>query len=62
VTMMMRIAATEVPIWQIGLALVLLAGTAWLLVRACAGLFKAQNLLTGQSVNIMGFIKALAGK
>lgn len=62
VTMMMRISATSVPIWQIGLALVLLAGTAWLLVRACAGLFKAQNLLTGQTVNIMGFVKALAGR
>ncbi len=62
VTMMMRISATSVPIWQIGLALVLLAGTAWLLVRACAGLFKAQNLLTGQSVNILGFVKALAGR
>jgi ABC-2 type transport system permease protein len=62
VTMMMRIAATSVPIWQIGLALVLLAGTAWLLVRASAGLFKAQNLLTGQSVNIVSFIKALAGR
>lgn len=62
VTMMMRIAATQVPFWQIGLALLLLASTAWLLVRACAGLFKAQNLLTGQSVNITGFIKALAGR
>ena len=33
VTMMMRISATSVPIWQIGPALVLLAGTAWLLAR-----------------------------
>ena len=62
VTMMMRIAATSVPLWQIGLALALLGGTAWLLVRASAGLFKAQNLLSGQSINLMGFIKALAGR
>lgn len=62
VTMMMRITATTVPLWQIGLAILLLAGTALLLIRASAGLFKAQNLLTGQSVNIMSFIKALAGR
>jgi len=62
VTMMMRIAATSVPFWQIGLAIVLLAGTAWLLVRASSGLFKAQNLLAGQSTNFVSFIKALAGR
>jgi len=62
VTMMMRITATQVPSWQIGLAVLLLAGTALLLIRASARLFKAQNLLTGQSVNIMSFIKALAGR
>ena len=62
VTMMMRITATQVPFWQIGLAILLLAGTALLLIRASAGLFKAQNLLTGQSVNITGFLKALAGR
>lgn len=62
VTMMLRITATNVPLWQIGLALLLLAGTAWLLVRASASLFKAQNLLAGQSINVMGFIKAFAGK
>lgn len=62
VTMMMRIAATTVPFWQIGLAIVLLAASAWLLVRASAGLFKAQNLLTGQSVNLVNFIKALSGR
>jgi len=60
--MMMRITATQVPSWQIGLAVLLLAGTALLLIRASARLFKAQNLLTGQSVNIMSFIKALAGR
>lgn len=61
-TMMLRIAATQVPFWQIGLAFALLAFTAWFLVQACAGLFKAQNLLTGQTMNVIGFLKALAGK
>ena len=62
VSMMTRLSATNVPLWQTMLALVLLAGTAWLLVRASASLFKAQNLLSGQSVSAMGFFKALAGK
>jgi ABC-2 type transport system permease protein len=62
VTMMMRIAATSVPTWQVGLAILLLTGTAWLLVRASSGLFRAQNLLAGQSTNIVSFIKALAGR
>ena len=60
--MMSRLAATSVPIWQVLTALTLLALTAWLLVRASASLFKAQNLLSGQSVNVKGFIRALSGK
>lgn len=62
VSMMTRLSATQVPIWQVLLALMLLAVTALLLVRASASLFKAQNLLTGQSLNVMGFVKALVGK
>lgn len=62
VSMMSRLAATSVPIWQVLTALTLLALTAWLLVRASASLFKAQNLLSGQSVNVKGFIRALSGK
>lgn len=62
VGMMTRLSATNVPIWQILVALALLILTAWLLVRASASLFKAQNLLSGQSVNIVGLLKALAGK
>ncbi|HNR02881.1 MAG TPA: ABC transporter permease [Anaerolineaceae bacterium] len=61
VSMMTRLAATQVPIWQVLLALALLIFTAWLLVRASASLFKAQNLLTGQTMNALGFIKALTG-
>jgi len=62
VSMMTRLAATQVPIWQVLLALALLVLTSWLLVRASASLFKAQNLLTGQTMNALGFIKALTGK
>jgi len=62
VSMMTRLAATTVPLWQIGLAAVLLALTAVQLVQASARLFRAQNLLSGQSVNLVSFFKALAGK
>lgn len=62
VSMMTRLSAATVPFWQIGLAILLLAVTVILLVRASAGLFRAQNLLSGSSVSAKSFLKALAGK
>jgi ABC-2 type transport system permease protein len=62
VTMMTRLAAGTVPDWQPALAAVLLAATAVLIVRAVAGMFRAQTLLSGQSFNLRRFFAALAGK
>jgi ABC-2 type transport system permease protein len=62
VAMMTRLAATQVPLWQIGLSLVLLALTALYLIRASAGLFRAQNLLSGKSMTARNFIRAMVGK
>lgn len=62
VSMMTRLAASNVPFWQTGLAVLLLLATAYLFVRASAGLFRAQNLLSGKTVNTRDFIKALAGR
>jgi ABC-type Na+ efflux pump, permease component len=62
VAMMTRLAATQVPLWQIGLALVLLVLTALYFIRAAASLFRAQNLLSGKSISARAFIRALAGK
>ncbi len=62
VSMMTRISATTVPFWQIAISIILLAATAVLLVRACAGLFRAQNLLSGRTVTAKEFLRALAGK
>jgi ABC-2 type transport system permease protein len=62
VSMMTRLAATSVPLWQSSLAAALLAGTAYLFVRAGARLFHAQNLLSGKTVTVGLFLKALAGK
>jgi ABC-2 type transport system permease protein len=61
-TMMLRLAAADVPLWQILLALALLAVTALLTVRAVAGMFRAQTLLSGQPFKFKLFLKALVGK
>lgn len=62
VAMMTRLAATSVPFWQPLLAALLQAGTAYLIVRSVAGMFRAQHLLAGQAFNYKLFLKALAGK
>lgn len=62
VAMMTRLAAGGVPLWQPVLAAVLLAITALLVVRAVAGMFRAQTLLSGQPLNARIFFKALLGK
>jgi len=62
VSMMTRLAATHVPFWQVSLALLLLVVTAVFVVKGAAGMFRAQNLLTGQAFNAKIFIKALFGK
>lgn len=62
VAMMTRLSAGGVPFWHPVLAAVLLAATAALVVRAVAGMFRAQTLLSGQSFNSRMFFKALLGK
>jgi len=62
VSMMTRLAATSVPIWQTTLAALLIAFTAWFLIKSAARLFHAQNLLSGQSITAKTFIAALIGK
>lgn len=62
VAMMTRLAATQVPIWQTLLALVLLAASAALIVRAVAGMFRAQILLSGQPFQLKRLLHALTGK
>lgn len=62
VTMPMRLAVGAVPVWQIALSIALLAGASVLVVRSAAGVFRAQNLLSGQTFRIGLFFKALIGK
>ncbi len=62
VAMMTRLAAGGVPLWQTGLAAVLLGATALLVIRSVARMFHAQALLSGQPFTRKLFIAALLGK
>lgn len=62
VMVMMRLAIGSVPVWQILLAAGLLLASTILLVRFVSGLFRAQNLLSGQSFRWTLFLKALVGR
>lgn len=62
VAMMARISAGGVPFWQIPVAALLLAGTAVLIVRAVARMFRAQSLLSGQAFSVKMYFRALAGR
>jgi len=61
VTMMLRLSAGGVSPWQPPLAAGLLLLTAYLVVRAVAGMFHAQTLLSGQPFSIRRFLGALLG-
>ena len=61
-TIMLRLSAGPVPLWQVLLSAGLLAVTALLIVRAAAGMFRAQNLLSGQSINLKRYLLALLGR
>lgn len=62
-TMMLRLAATpNVPLWQLLLSVFLLLVTSYLTIRAVAGFFHAQTLLSGQPFRVKRFFMALIGK
>lgn len=61
-TMMLRLAATNVPTWQPVLAVILLVITDYLVIRLVAGMFRAQTLLSGQPFKVKNFLLALVGK
>jgi ABC-2 type transport system permease protein len=62
VAMMTRMAGTSVPWWQLVITVILLAGTAVLVVRSVARLFHAQTLLSGQPFSAKRFARALLGR
>jgi ABC-2 type transport system permease protein len=62
VIMIARISLTDVPLWQIILAVVLQLATAVLILHVIARLFRAQTLLSGQPFSITRFFNAVAGR
>lgn len=62
IMMIMRLTVGGVPLWQPLLAAGLVVFTAILVVRAVAGMFHAQNLLSGQSFSARRFARALLGR
>ncbi|TLN18092.1 ABC transporter permease, partial [bacterium] len=62
ITMMARLSSANVPWWQLAISIILLVATVYLLIRAVAGMFRAQRLLSGQAFNLKLFLNALLGK
>lgn len=62
VTMMLRLSATVVPLWQLLLSVGLLIVTVALAIRSAAGMFRAQTLLSGQEFKVKTFLLALVGR
>lgn len=62
VTMMLRLAAVSVPTWQLFASVALLIVAVFLAIRAAAGMFRAQTLLSGQEFKLKTFFLALAGR
>ena len=62
IAMMTRLAAGGVPFWQTLLAALLLVGTAIVVLRAVAGMFRAQTILSGQPFSRKLFFDALLGR
>jgi ABC-2 type transport system permease protein len=62
IAMITRLVVGGVPVWQPLVASVLLAGTAVLVLRATAQMFRAQTLLSGQAFSIRRFWVSLLGR
>ena len=62
VTMMTRLSAGNVPLWQTTLSAILLAVTAVMIVRSVARMFRAQTILSGQPFSRKLFFSALFGR
>ena len=60
--MMMRLTVGGVPTWQLVLTVILLIVTVVLVVRAVAGMFRAQIILSGQPFSLKRYFKSLLGQ
>jgi ABC-2 type transport system permease protein len=62
ISMMTRMTAGTVPLWQPILSIGLMILTAALIIRSVAGLYRAQVLLSGQEFKTSLFFRALLGR
>ena len=58
-TMMSRLAATDVPLWQLAVSILILLLTVFFVLRSVSRLFRAQTLLSGNSFKSKDFLRAL---
>jgi ABC-2 type transport system permease protein len=61
VAMLMRMTSTTVPAWQVAASLVLLLLAGLGVIRLMARLFRAQILLSGETISARRFLSALQG-
>jgi ABC-2 type transport system permease protein len=61
VSMIMRMTAGVVPLWQLILSIGLLLGTSPLVLRSVGNIFRAQMILSGQPFSVRRYYKALLG-
>jgi ABC-2 type transport system permease protein len=59
VAMLMRMTSTTVPAWQIGASLVLLLLAGLGVIRLMARLFRAQTLLSGETISVRRILSAI---
>jgi ABC-2 type transport system permease protein len=62
VTMMLRLTVTIVPAWQLLLSVVFLLLAAFIILRAVASLFRAQTMLTGQTLSLKNIYRLILGR
>jgi ABC-2 type transport system permease protein len=62
VAMLTRLSAGDVPVWQLGLGVVLLGLCALWVLRAVSRMFRSQVILGGQTFTRQRFFRALLGK
>lgn len=62
VTMMMRLMATSVPVWQLFLSVLLMILAAVIIMRAVARVFHAQTMLSGQPFSFKYLYHLIAGR
>jgi ABC-2 type transport system permease protein len=62
VVMMLRLSATNVPVWQPIVSAALLLVTAAFVMRSAARMFRTQSLLSGQAFSVKLYLQALVGK